>query len=704
MERPFEFDKKFFEVHKPGRIKRDKIGNFAGAVVTEEWKIGTVSDAGIVLQNVVKDLQDYFAVSMEMKLELTTACGPAEKMIFIGVDVSLPERTFRVDAKKDGIAVFGTDEKYAAQGSYFLEDEMNLKEVPVIECGSRTKTMRFSPRMQYSGMHDSSYPDEHLLQIVHAGMDTIGVGVGRDLDNMEQIAKVNELIDRAEQYGISAYTFSSFKNEMHPDDPGAFEYYDAKYGKLFDLCPKIKGFIVVGEACEFPSHDPRTTGKSWRESKDGDIPSPGWFPCSDYPQFLSMLKAVIDKHAKGVDFVFWTYNWGYEKLELREAMLRTMPTDITMMATFEMFEEIQVTPEFKEYTVDYTLWKTGPSYYFETESKIAKERGIRMISMTGTSGCSWDIGTVPYLPAPQRWIERWQAVADAQDNWRLDGIREAHSWGLWPNFLTEMEKYAFMTPATDMNALLRRIVERDFGAENADEMIEVFDLFSEGMAHCVSTNEDQYGPARVGPAYPLFFKEWELIPVGPESRVAPNFEAYPVYTYNLDNTARLQYETDEYMTMARLFDEGIRRMTTIVANMTGRDGEEAEKMLGVAKYIANTARTIYHVKRWHFLKGKLGIYVDGKATWVGGRKGIEDAKKAVKPLVPAKNPRPIVLELIEILKAEIANAEATIPLVEADSRLGFNQEIDYASSAEQLRWKIAWAEKTMKEELLPLLD
>ena len=156
--------------------------------------------------------------------------------------------------------------------------------------------------------------------------------------------------------------------------------------------------------------------------------------------------------------------------------------------------------------------------------------------------------------------------------------------------------------------------------------------------------------------------------------------------------------------MARLFDEGIRRMTTIVANMTGRDGEEAEKMLGVAKYIANTARTIYHVKRWHFLKGKLGIHVDGKATWVGGRKGIEDAKKAVKPLVPAKNPRPIVLELIEILKAEIANAEATIPLVEADSRLGFNQEIDYASSAEQLRWKIAWAEKTMKEELLPLLD
>ena len=702
MEKPFDFIRKFQEVHKPHRINHEKLKTLSGTAVTSEWKIATNGEEGIVLKNAKEDLQEYFAVSMEMDLALAVADKPAEKTVFIGVDTSLAARSFRIEVG-EGIAIYGADEKYAAQGCYFLEDEMNLNEAPVAEPGCRTKTMRFSPRIQYSGMHDGSYPDEHLRQLAHAGMDAIGVDVGEDLDDRERINACNEVLERAEKYGISGYIFSPFQNEMHPDDPGAFEYYDAKYGKLFDLCPKIKGFIVVGEACEFPSKDPRTTGKPWRESKDGSLPSPGWFPCSDYPQFLSMLKAVIDKHAEGVEFVFWTYNWGYEKLELREAMLRALPKDITMMATFEMFEEVPITPEFNEYTVDYTLWKTGPSYYFETESKIAKERNVRMLSMTGTGGNTWDIGTVPYLPTPQRWIERWQAVADAQDNWRLDGIREAHSWGLWPNFLTEMEKYAFMTPATDMNALLRRIVERDFGAENTEQMLEVFALFSDGMSHCVSTNEDQYGPARVGPAYPLFFKQWELIPVGPESKQAPNFEAWPVYTYNLDNEARLLYEIDEYMTMAKLFDEGTRRMTLVVANMTGRNGEEAERILGVAKFIANTARTIYHVKRWHFLKGKLGVHVDGNATWVGGRLDIADAKKAVKPLIPAKNPRPILLELVEILKEEIANAEATIPLVEADSRLGYNQEIDYASSAEQLRWKIAWAERTMREELLPLL-
>jgi hypothetical protein len=523
------------------------------------------------------------------------------------------------------------------------------------------------------------------------------------LTNPDVVTKINDIIERAANYGLQVYTFSGFKNEMHPDEPGAFEYYDARYGKLFELCPGLKGFIIVGEACEFPSKDPRTTGKTWRESKAGGLPSPGWFPCSDYPQFLSMLKAVIDKHVKDVNVIFWTYNWGYQDVELRQAMLRTLPEDVTIMATFEMFAEVEVAPGIKEYTTDYTLWQIGPSFYFESEAKIAKERNMRMMSMTGTSGNTWDVGLVHYLPTPQRWIERWKAVTDAQDNLRLDGIREAHTWGMWQNFLTEMEKYAFMTPSVDMSELLRRIVERDFGKENTEEMLEIFQLFSDGIGHCVSTNEDQYGPARMGPSYPLFFKQWEDFIMGPESKQLASRETCANYPFNLDYEARLLYETEEYRQMMDLFDEGVRRMNLVVSNMTGRKGEEAERMLGVAKFIANTARTVYHVKRWHYLKGKLGVYVDGKPNWAGGRLDIADAKKMERTLVPVKNPRPVVLELIEILKAEIANAEATIPLVEADSRLGYNKEIDYSCAVNQLQWKIAWAHKTLEEELLPLL-
>ena len=48
-----------------------------------------------------------------------------------------------------------------------------------------------------------------------------------------------------------------------------------------------------------------------------------------------------------------------------------------------------------------------------------------------------------------------------------------------------------------------------------------------------------------------------------------------------------------------------------------------------------------------------------------------------------------LLEEIEVLsRAEIANAAAAIPLVEADSRLGWEPSMEYMTDREHLEWKI----------------
>jgi len=553
-------------------------------------------------------------------------------------------------------------------------------------------------------MSAEQYPDEHLRKIAHSGMTAVDVFLSDILVNPQQVVFVNDLVDRAAGFGLDVYCFPHFINTVHPDEEGAFEHYDRMYGKILELCPGIKGFIIVGESCEFPSRDPRTTGKSWRDSRKEEKSSPGWFPCSDYPQFIALLRDVVHSHSPEAEVVFWTYNWGYEEQSLREQLLQNVPDDVTMMATFEMFENVDVAPNVREVTTDYTLWQIGPGNYFRSESQVARERGLRMYAMTNTGGNTWDIGGVPYLPAPQRWIQRWQAVTEAQDHLKLDGVRESHTYGFWPSFLTEMAKYAYMLPETDLHELLRRIIVRDFGTEHLDAVEKAFALFSEGMSHCVSTNEDQYGPARVGPSYPLFFKRWEMIPVCPVTGGNVNYEGFPVYTYNLDRREKLQYETNEYLQMTRLFEAGCTILADVLERMEGPKRENVIHILQVAQYIRNNARTIYHVKRWHYLKGQLGIYVDAVPTWVGGRKNMEDARKAEKPLIPVEDKRPVVLELIEIAKAEIQNAKDTIPLVEANSRLGFEKEYGYSCSKMHLEWKIQNAERTITEELLPLLD
>src|SRR5690606_26467471 len=70
-------------------------------------------------------------------------------------------------------------------------------------------------------------------------------------------------------------------------------------------------------------------------------PSPGWWPCTDYPEWLDMVKRVVRRHTPDADIVFWTYNWGYAPEEDRLALIRSLPTDISLNVTFEMFEPIR---------------------------------------------------------------------------------------------------------------------------------------------------------------------------------------------------------------------------------------------------------------------------------------------------------------------------------------------------------------------------
>lgn len=46
------------------------------------------------------------------------------------------------------------------------------------------------------------------------------------------------------------------------------------------------------------------------------------------------------------------------------------------------------------------------------------------------------------------------------------------------------------------------------------------------------------------------------------------------------------------------------------------------------------------------------------------------------------------MEMELLARWEISNAAATIPLVEADSRLGWEPSMEYMKDADHLRWKI----------------
>ena len=697
-ERHYDFRKRLDIVHKPNRRDWNVKATEGEVEVGSDWSIVISEKSSAFIERIAFDLQDYFRTSMltdvkmERSNEIAQAAGAGERVIVLATKGELPEfgaklkkeRSYRIQAGRNRIVICGFDERGTGQGSYYLEDLMNLKEAPIVSPMDEQREPVFSPRMIHSGYGLDKFPDAHLNAMAHAGIDAILVFV-KDVDTTpDGHLDFNELVDRAESYGLDVYMYSYLKSRKHPDDPDAEAYYDSTYGRVFAACPRFKGVIFVGESCEFPSKDPNTTGVlrlDWPKGKPRTKPSPGWWPCYDYPDWLNLLKKVIRKHNPDVDIVFWTYNWGYAPEEDRLKLIRSLPTDVTLMATFEMFEQFQHVEGITHRCVDYTASFEGPGVYFASEAKAAHERGLKLYTMANTGGLTWDIGVIPYEPIPYQWARRHENLLKANRDWGLSGLMESHHFGWWPSFVSDLAKWNYWSPRPPAEQTLEALAKRDFGAEAAPLALEAWRYWSDGIRDYIPTNEDQYGPFRVGPSYPLTFKEKVQIPASEDAMfgnliVTTEYVSRGKQEHPLD-FRHIDVEIQYLGSMLHKWEQGNARLEQALPLVPERKREEAELMLNLNRFIARCVRTAIHTKEWWKLKRQLDH--------------ASDQAEAIA----------LTDRMLELAEREIANAEAAIPLVERDSRLGWEPSMLYMTDPEHLHWKIAQVRTMLENELLP---
>ena len=55
--------------------------------------------------------------------------------------------------------------------------------------------------------------------------------------------------------------------------------------------------------------------------------------------------------------------------------------------------------------------------------------------------------------------------------------------------------------------------------------------------------------------------------------------------------------------------------------------------------------------------------------------------------------------MVDLAEIEIANTEETIPLVEANSRLGWEPTMEYMADRAHLEWKIAVTRRVIEHEI-----
>jgi hypothetical protein len=709
----YEFRRRLAIVHQPDRRDPAVQPTSNDTLVEDGWRIVIPYGASEALVTTAHDLQHYFFTSMEVSVllqwehEIAAAAENSQRCILLATKAELPalgvglttRRSYRLLVSPQHIVICGHEDHGAAQGSYYLEEQMNLRAGPLVEQQDLMREPLFSPRMVHSGWGLDQFPDEYLNLMAHYSFDAallfVGdpFGVAPHLDRTPKgYRDFNELIDRAERYGIDVYAYSYLKSHKHPDDPDAEAYYERSYGALFQHCPRFKGVTLVGESVEFPSRDPNTTGRLRLDpSSDGvppSKPSPGWWPCHDYPQWLNLLKKVVRRYSPEADIVFWTYNWGYVAEEPRLALLRALPTDVTLLVTFEMFEQVQ-REGVTNVCVDYTLAFEGPGHYFASEAKVAHERGIRLYTMCNTGGQTWDFGVIPYQPAPFQWGRRYDALRKAQQEWGLSGLMESHHYGWWPSFVAELAKNAYWSGSQPIEEAAAAIARRDYGETAAPLVMSAWQEWSEAMRDYVPTNEDQYGPFRIGPAYPMFLRSvthppavWHAM-FGHEI-IQSDYAPHEDPRQSL-GAARFPVEIRTLEKMAARWRHGLQQLKEALgitpdlqaggSARQARQQARLEELINLGQFILHSVYTTIHLKQWWLLKQELATEPD-----------------------PAKAST-ILDRMVTLAEEEIANAQATIPLVEKDSRLGYEPSMEYMCDRAHLEWKIAVVRRVITHEI-----
>ncbi|MFA7637354.1 MAG: hypothetical protein WCX81_06295, partial [Monoglobales bacterium] len=537
----------------------------------------------------------------------------------------------------------------------------------------------FSPRMLHSGYCLDEYPDEHLSAIAHAGRDAILVFTVEANKTPCGFLDFNELIHRAAKYGLDVYAYSYIHTNVHPDEPNAKEVYDSLYGRVFKECPGLKGITLVGESVEFASKDPRVC-KPGGDYDSNEVPSgkprPGWFPCNDFPQWIELVRDSVRKYRPDADIVFWTYNWGWAPKKERIELIENMPTDVSLLCTFEMFHKYKV-ENITEYCSDYSLVFEGPGEYFTSEAEAAKKRGIKLYSMTNTGGLTWDMGTIPYEPMPYQWIKRYKGMLSANKVYGLCGIMESHHFGFYPSFIGDLSNLALSDTEMTMEEHLKHILIKHFGKDNEVMVDEALMLWSEAITHFAPANEDQYGPFRVGPSYPLCLRRVVNVPA-PDyahfgSRICyTDYPKYPSNDFPLNTAGTLRIPV-EIRSLTKAKDLMVRGINILEA-IENKNGELL-KLINLGKYIETIIATGINVKKWYITKTKLLI---------------EQDKSEISRLFT---------KLEAIAEAELKNAESAIEFVEKDSRLGWEPSMEYVGDKAAIEWKIRQLKYTISKEI-----
>jgi len=707
----------------PGEIAID--GNWALALYATEGVVPLAGD----------HLQQFFAQSLGVELD---CCG-VEKRIVLDVDPALGDNpeTHLLRVTDNRVEVIGAGPQGVWQGVFRLENLMKERGGPFVPLGEEQRTPLFkhrihrscfspfykeeltgyygdpfnvewlSPGMAYPAYleedagPDMFYHDNMLMRLAEHGFNGLWIrGSFRHYAKVDVfpefganadviVPRLRDVAQRAARYGLKVFLYLNeplciaeedefFKR--HPQCRGASsryrpmvhlctstpeiqEYLKESSRYLFTQVPELAGFLMI-TASEYPSHCWSHTGldPEHPDQRTGEVAEcprcRERTPQETVGELMQLIRDGAKEAKPEAEIIAWNWSWAMWEPDPQTGVLEALPEDVIVMGDYERGEPTEALG-FPYTNDEYSIKVIGPSQRFKGVADFQLGRG-RPVYAKLQIGTTHENPDIPCLPTMQKIARKYQTLKATG----VTGMMTCWNFGNMPSRGTEVAgEFTFDPQPTDVNAALRRIAMRHFGPDAADDVVRAWDMLSAAHDDFPSSIPVMYyGPVSRGPAFLFMFDQvnkkfphsWLLdkdiegdlldwaSPFGPEkvlecyqSEAAKGWEAIAVMEEALDRTQ-------------------------------GEDRRRLEGEIGLCKF--HVIQTQSGANVVDFLLARNAYYAS------------EDAAEK----------RELLDRLETICRREANNAQAALPLMQADPRLGWHGEAyGYMISPELVEQKLA---------------
>ena len=530
------------------------------------------------------------------------------------------------------------------------------------------------------------YPDEYLKRLAREGVNGLWLtGELRELTRTSysetdplaerRLAKLNRTVKKCAKYGIKTWLFMiepkivPIKDPLFLNHPELFSQHTHYHGRdymvmcsskpdcrrylseathdLFTRVPGLAGFINI-------SHGERTTSCLAYLYATNDFRGHFKCPqCTNIPpwqvhcQTLGALAAGMKSANPSAEAITWPYHsmpcptrsqWVYE-------LASHVPSNCIFQYNFESGALKEQLGKVRS-GGDYWLSWEGPSNNFREMAKRVREKETRLSAKIQV-GCSHEVATVPFIPAPGLLYRKFKAMKEVG----VTDVMMCWYFGNYPGIMNKAAGYLAYEDfgKEDEKSFLLRLAQDDWGGES-QRVVRVWQAIAEGYRNYPMSNCFQYyGPVHAGVAWPLY-------PDVSAKNLEPTWEPYKKLSGDVVGECLENHTLDEVLALMRRatdsFDfvrDDIDALERKFAGSREREGDvRVMRALAIQFAAAREVLAFYAARR------------DRDIT--GMRSALRKSRELTK---------------------------AILPLSEADSRLGFHSEAEsHLYHPALLRWRL----------------